>query len=159
MSIEKRFWNKVNKDTKSGCWEWTAGQFPFGYGAIWINEIGNNELAHRYSWKLHNGEIPDGMFICHHCDNPKCVNPDHLFLGTADDNIKDAAKKNRTNKPKGEAHPKHKLTKGQVKLIKKEYNEIPYGYKKDYKISKAKEYGVTYWAISDVVYNRRWTHV
>lgn len=96
-----RFWENVRKS--DGCWEWTAYRTTaksqrhrgaVGYGRFmvtWRRVI----LAHRYSWELHNGLVPDGMVVCHHCDNPACVRPDHLFVGTQKDNIQDMLKKGR----------------------------------------------------------------
>lgn len=88
----ERFFSKVNKTER--CWEWTAA-LRNGYGAFKINK--KIYSAHRVSWELANGKIPANLFVCHKCDNPKCVNPDHLFLGTRSDNMKDAFKKGRLN--------------------------------------------------------------
>lgn len=83
----------------SGCWEWLSAQQPRGYGffTMYKKERGhtNCELAHRASWMLHNGPIPEGQFVCHRCDNPSCVNPAHLFIGSAQDNVSDMIQKGR----------------------------------------------------------------
>lgn len=90
--VEERFWNKVNK--LSSCWEWIGSRYPNGYGQISHNN--GEQYAHRMSWMMHNyNSIPKGWQICHHCDNPACVRPDHLFLGTCKDNVRDMIDKGR----------------------------------------------------------------
>lgn len=86
-----RFW--VNVVKTDGCWIWTGNFNAFGYGRIGNN--GKRELAHRFSWVLHYGPIPKGLIVCHHCDNTACVRPDHLFIGTQQDNMDDMISKNR----------------------------------------------------------------
>jgi len=104
IPIEKRFWEKVNKDGPipshrpelGPCWLWMACRTPSGYGQLGLpGKDAGIVIASRFSWELHNGPIPDGLFACHKCDNPPCVNPAHLFLGDHEDNARDAAAKGR----------------------------------------------------------------
>lgn len=113
---EARFWVKVAKS--DGCWTWTAGRHEYGYGVFGDR---NHKViyAHRYSYELAFGSIPDGLFVLHKCDNPPCVRPDHLFLGTHDDNMEDSAKKGRK---KGERACYVKLTEPQVQLIRQRFD-------------------------------------
>ena len=105
------FWSKATKE-ENGCLEWNLGRDRAGYGvACWD---GKHESSHRVAWKITHGEIPEGMHVCHHCDNPPCINPEHLFLGTAIDNMRDCAAKGRNNKGK-------KLDPKTCKLVKLGY--------------------------------------
>lgn len=90
----------------NGCLEWTGKSRAGGgdYGALWVD--GRTELAHRFAWRLAHGRIPEGMVICHHCDNPLCCNVDHLFLGTVADNNADKMRKGRDNR-RGKGNPFH----------------------------------------------------
>ena len=88
---KKRFWEKVSK--KNGCWQWTSALAVNGYGVFWFE--GSNVYAHRHIFYLEGCDIPSGMQVCHTCDNPSCVNPDHLFLGSPSDNHVDSSKKGR----------------------------------------------------------------
>lgn len=101
----ERFWEKVSIVEGDGCWEWKAARYSNGYGAFSWPVVDRREraLAHRASYELTYGTIPPGMLVCHHCDNPPCVRPDHLFLGTNSDNMRDASVKGRTLK--GDRHP------------------------------------------------------
>jgi hypothetical protein len=86
-----RFWRNVQKT--ADCWVWTGARSGAGYGQININDV--LVFTHRFSWELHHGPIPDGLLVCHHCDNPPCCNPAHLFLGTPSDNMVDKIRKGR----------------------------------------------------------------
>ncbi len=111
-TIEDRFFSKVVAGPNN-CWVWAARRNEDGYGQFWFD--GSMGRAHRFSWSLHNGmEIPEGLQVMHSCDNPPCVNPDHLSLGTNVENQADSYRKGRGNNPKGEAHGCAKLTAEQV---------------------------------------------
>lgn len=98
IPAEKRFWKHVNKLSKDECWEFIPHK-PGKYGSFSINS--KHISAHRFSYELHNGPIPDELWVLHKCDNPPCVNPNHLFLGTHQDNVDDMVKKGRNQrKPK-----------------------------------------------------------
>ena len=91
----ERFFEKVVKS--DNCWVWSGSTAHFGHGQFWAND--KHYSAHRWSWEFHNGPIPEALCVCHHCDNPPCVNPTHLFLGTRRDNYLDAVKKGRMAPP------------------------------------------------------------
>lgn len=145
----KRFWGKVDITTPDECWEWTAalnrdgyGQFNCGLGS------GYSFKASRISWKLHFGEIPEGLNVLHRCDNRKCVNPNHLFLGTHKDNTDDKVSKSR--QLKGESHGMARLTNLQVLLIRSDSRPL-----KDI----AREYGVSKGLISYIRNGKIWRHL
>lgn len=115
-TIEPRFWKYVNKNGTrpvhvpelNECWLWTGCKTTGGYGSSRHNK--RSAQAHRISWMIHYGEIPQGMFICHKCDNPACVNPAHLFVGTPADNVRDMIQKSRHwRKKSGVVRPPKKI--------------------------------------------------
>ena len=115
--IEDRFNRYVMIGEGEDCWEWTGSKNKQGYGTIRYN--GKGSFAHRMSYEIYKGDIPDGMHVMHKCDNPSCVNPNHLTVGTHIDNMGDMAKKDRSPKMRGELNGNHKLTKEQVIDIRK----------------------------------------
>lgn len=122
-SLEERFWSKVAKG--GGCWEWTRYREPdWGYGIFRAVPGESMQKAHRVSWEIAHGPIPEGMQVCHRCDNPPCVRPDHLFLGTHLDNMRDRNAKGRQSRDgstPGENSTSAKLTDEQVKDIRDRY--------------------------------------
>lgn len=149
--MPERFWSHVSKtDT---CWLWTGCTAPNRYGVI--NESGKKGrrwYAHRYSYTLHNGPIQDGLIVCHRCDNPPCVNPDHLFLGTCRVNMRDAVDKDRM--ARGEECHSAKLTEDAVKEIRTRFAAGGSTYR-----GLAREYGVYDQAIKKAVLGATWSHV
>ncbi len=120
MTLGERFWSKVSKTDGDGCWHWAAGLTPKGYGNFNSGK-GRSSRAHRVAWELANGPVPTGLLVCHRCDNPSCVRPDHLFLGTDADNMSDKAAKGRGTAPPtwtGADHPRARLTEECVRQLR-----------------------------------------
>jgi hypothetical protein len=111
VALDCRFWSKVIKSDK--CWTWTGAiNKHTGYGTIGLGRrSGKTRGAHRVSWELAHGPIPEGLYVCHRCDNKRCVRPDHLFLGTAEDNAQDALRKGRLDAHLVKAHRAWAATK------------------------------------------------
>lgn len=154
-SLAERFWPKVRKS--DGCWEWTAHRSGHGYGYIMArHKAGWRPLhAHRASWEINRGPIPDGLHVLHRCDNPPCVNPDHLFLGTHLENVADmhAKGRHRSRSPKGEASPNAKLTGAAVMEIRAAWVAGVSG------AELSRRFRVSRTAIGCVVKRRSWKHL
>ncbi len=153
-TIEERFWEKVNwqNPTERGCWLWVAGTRR-RYGRFRAAER-TFYSAHRFAYEWAHGPIPDGMKVLHRCDNPPCCNPEHLFLGTNNDNMKDMVKKDR--QARGEQTRRGSLTRSQVEVIRFRYEEE---YQSITQERLAREYGVSRRTISFITTRRTWKHV
>lgn len=140
---------KINRVT--GCWEWTASQIGKGYGQYRLKDGEGSGYAHRVSWLIYKGDIPDGKYVCHRCDNRICVNPDHLWLGTCADNQSDMARKARALR--GERNPCAKLTEDQVRKIRQLLDEgLP-------QTQIAEMFGIQQMQVSRIKSRSRWAHV
>jgi len=151
-SFEERFWNKVEKT--DSCWLWKGGKTDSGYGRMDLSKEGDYDRSHRISWKLTQGAIPKGMFVCHKCDVRLCVNPDHLFIGTQKDNMRDMITKGRQRKnfrphttvltPEQVTEIRNRLSRSTALGINKQL---------------AKEFGVARNTISTIKHNKSWKTV
>lgn len=144
------FWERVSgTNTPESCWEWTGPVSADGYGIVEREtDDGHFNRAHRFAYYLTHGVIPPGMCVCHRCDNPRCVNPAHLFLGSARENNADRARKGRTGVNRGEAHHNAKFADAEVPRI---WARLLAG---ESQASIAREYGVTKTLICDLAHER-----
>ena len=111
-TLEERFWEKIDKRSDDECWEWMASCNKYGYGQLWF---GNTFISsHRVSWMIHFGDIPEKLCVLHKCDNRKCANPNHLFLGTYQDNSDDMKSKGRSLNQHGDNNHAAKITSEDV---------------------------------------------
>lgn len=163
IPVESRFQAKVERT--SDCWLWHGTRDPHGYGILWVR--GRNVRAHRLSWELHYGPVPAGMNVLHHCDNPTCVRPDHLFLGTHADNVADkvakgrqasgerhGARRHRERMPRGERNGNARLAADDVREIRRLY-----AVGTATQTALAARFGVTQRVIWQIVHRLTWRHV
>ena len=160
MNIHERFWSAVQKT--DGCWLYTGHRDPHGYGILSFGSKPHRNLrAHRFSWELHQGPIPEGICVLHRCDNPSCVNPSHLFLGTQLENIADMLAKKRAlfqKQPEkmrhpGSQHGNAKLTESTVLEIR----NLRQAGVRQWEI--AKQFGITRGNVGHIVRREAWAHV
>lgn len=160
--LAERFWEKVSKDGPipvrspelGPCWVWTAGinHKRGGYGAFVLRK-GVIRRAHRIAWELVRGSIPDGQWVLHRCDNPPCVRPSHLFLGTPKDNVDDMAAKGRGNPLKGSARPTARLSEADALAIREARRQGAVG------AELARRYGVHRSTIYHICQRDSWRHI
>ncbi len=144
-----RFWKFVHKGLPRQCWEWQSTRNNHGYGKFWLS--GRTAAAHRVSYELHKGPIPAGFAVRHTCDNPPCVNPSHLLIGTGKDNARDALERGRYRR--GARNGRAKLTESQV-------SEIREGWRNgETQVSMARRYGVSKSAIQWVINGKNWAGI
>lgn len=145
----RKFWERVNKS--NNCWTWKGYCIKKGYGGLTLN--GKRFLAHRFSWFIHNGVIPTGLLVLHHCDNRPCVKPDHLFLGTDKDNVIDCMRKGRKFGGRGERQAKAKLKECNIQTI------FEMRLRRERMITIGKHFGVSRSAIVQILQRNTWKHV
>lgn len=153
--LADRFWARV-RGAADGCWIFTGSRHAKGYGAVYVAPR-KYVRATRFVWELLHGPIPRGLFVCHHCDNPPCVRPDHLFLGTNRDNMHDALAKGRPSVLrglKGERQPAAKLTETIVRDMRAEYRA-----RRATITQLARRYGVHPKTARDAVLGHNWSHI
>lgn len=152
-TMGERFLNHIDKT--DSCWNWLGRLVGKGYGTISIGGKGSKQqLVHRFSYEHHKGPIPEGMVIMHKCDNPRCVNPDHLEAGTQSQNIKDAFARGRkvckASGVRGEAHGASKLNNEIVLAIRASNDNYD---------KLAEMYGVSRTSIERIKYRKTWRHI
>jgi len=165
LRVSERLWRRVVKTGLGAedCWEWAGPLMPTGYGQIAVRHAtgSTRKYVHRLAWELENGPIPPGLFVCHACDNRRCVRPSHLFLGTPADNQHDMMRKGRHRPPttfertrRGEGHKNAKLTDALVREIRRRYADGGVSHQ-----ALATLYGVSRKAVGRAVSREGWRHV
>lgn len=150
VPLETRFWGRVDKRGEDDCWNWT-GCVSRGYGII--HAWGKYQRVPRVSYQMFKGEIPDGMFVCHTCDNPLCINPKHLFVGTPKDNMQDMIRKGRKVICPGESNGVAKLTSEEaIKIYLLKDSGMS-------QIEVGKMFGVGFRTISEIWLQHQWKTV
>jgi hypothetical protein len=148
-TLRERFDDKWEPELNTGCWLWTGADSRLGYGRMRlpVPEARTVNATH-VAWMVYRGPIPDGVVLCHRCDTPQCVNPDHLFLGTLSENIMDSINKGR--RWRGETAPRAKLTNADVLAIRASPGRVT---------DLAIQYGVSTGRISNIRHRKIWKHL
>lgn len=154
MPIAEQFSMKYEVEPKTSCWVWKGAKDSWGYGVgrgpgrAWMR-------AHRLSYERHRGTIPDGQMVCHHCDNPPCVNPDHLYLGDQATNMADMVARGRQARlhMEGSKNPNAKLDEEMVREIRLRHQNG------ETNVAIGKQFGVTHQMVSLIVRGKQWSHI
>lgn len=152
LTEETRFFKRVIVGSTTECWPWTGSVIKAGWHGQWRNASGQVELTHRAAWRLFKSPIPEGAFVLHRCDNPICVNPSHLFLGSQSDNMRDMWAKGRA-RPKvllGEKHGMSKVTESMVREIRSSSLSG---------VELSRKFGITPTTVCDIRKRRTWDHL
>jgi hypothetical protein len=150
-AVIARFWRDVRISTDDQCWEWAGSRTANGYGRFWILRRGH--AAHRIAYAIANGPAPSNLMVCHHCDNPACVNPSHLFLGTAADNVHDMLRKGRRPRLFGSASSNAKVHERDVESI---HDLRLAGWTQS---AIASRFGLSQPTVSEILSGKKWPHV
>lgn len=150
----KRFHRSFSTGSNAVCWEWTATKSATGYGSFFFKRFYRSYPANRVAYAIHNGALPSGLCVCHSCDNPGCVNPAHLFLGTLGENNTDRNNKGRTNDSRGERNNACKLKEEQVREIRTLLGKGGLSYK-----DLSKMFGVSPSQIGHIKTGFKWAHL
>ena len=152
LTEEQRFLKRVNVGAPNECWEWTASRQQQKWHGQWRNKAGQIELVHRASWRMFKCDIPAGMFVLHKCDNPACVNPSHLWLGTQSDNLHDMWTKGRA-RPQTSIGEKHGMSKVTESIVREIRESSLSG------VDLARKFGITPTTVCDIRKRRTWDHI
>lgn len=152
LTEEQRFFKRVNVGAPDECWEWTGSRNQKQWHGQWRNKSGQIELTHRAAWRMFKCEIPPGMFVLHKCDNPICVNPSHLWLGTQSENCKDMWSKGRA-RPKSSIGEKHGMSKVNESIVREIRSSSLSG------VELARQFGITTTTVCDIRKRRSWKHI